>query len=331
MLRRTAYCIAAPSSPAPPRRSVRQAGGASSHSPTALSWQQLDQRLQVIRAVHTAFRQVRDRESKSRPPPQRRYPSRRILPCRLVRTMRKPSTCGYFFGFCTVMTTNGLTSGNAELIWSRMMAARLGRMPTTSVRRRISRFSRWGLLVLNREGGERRDVGTGGGQQLCRGGEHPPELGGDPPQLSGDLFGGWLSEDRADQRGHHALGALVNPGEEIPDEVCPASLPRRPRQDGLRDLNEPGVVVGDHQAHPLRPPGNQVPEERRPSRPVLAGQHVHAQDLPVPVGVDRGGHHRCHVGDPAPLPALYEGWQAGRYERSGRNSRHSSRVRVRPA
>jgi hypothetical protein len=50
-------------------------------------------------------RRLRDQESNSLPGPERRYPSRRILPCRLVTPTRKPSTCGYFFGFCPVRTT----------------------------------------------------------------------------------------------------------------------------------------------------------------------------------------------------------------------------------
>jgi hypothetical protein len=46
-----------------------------------------------------------DQESNTLPGPERRYPSWRILPCRLVTPTRKPSTCGYFFGFRPVRTT----------------------------------------------------------------------------------------------------------------------------------------------------------------------------------------------------------------------------------
>src|SRR6266540_1837872 len=43
-------------------------------------------------------------ESDSRTPPQRRYPSRRILPCRSVNPVHKPSTCGDFRILCNGAT-----------------------------------------------------------------------------------------------------------------------------------------------------------------------------------------------------------------------------------
>jgi hypothetical protein len=62
--------------------------------------------------------------------------------------------------------------------------------------------------------------------------------------------------------------------------------------------------VGDHQLHPCQAAGYQVAEEARPAGAVLTGQHVHAEELAVAVGVDPGGDHAGHVDDPAGLAAL---------------------------
>ena len=52
-------------------------------------------------------------------------------------------------------------------------------------------------------------------------------------------------------------------------------------------------------ATPDSPRAHQAPQERGPAGPVLGGDEVDPQDLPVPVGVDPGGHHHGHVHDPA--------------------------------
>ena len=60
--------------------------------------------------------------------------------------------------------------------------------------------------------------------------------------------------------------------------------------------------VGDHHLHARQAPGHQGAQERRPAGAVLDGDHVHAQDLALALGVDAGGAHHGHVLDPAVLP-----------------------------
>ena len=83
-----------------------------------------------------------------------------------------------------------------------------------------------------------------------------------------------------------------------------APLPARTRQHRSDRLLEPGVGIGDHQLHPGQATGDQLPQEAGPTGTVLAGQHVHPEDLPVAVGAHAGGHHAGHVHDPPGLTAL---------------------------
>ena len=100
------------------------------------------------------------------------------------------------------------------------MAARSGKMPTTSVRRRISRLRRsrglflqiWRQCLLG-HGGEGEDVGPGLVEQLGGGREALLELGHDALMLVVHRGGVGLREDRAHQRGHERLGALGHAGQ----------------------------------------------------------------------------------------------------------------------
>ena len=85
------------------------------------------------------------------------------------------------------------------------------------------------------------------------------------------------------------------------------------------------------QADAGEPTGHQVPQELGPSRSVLAGQHVEAQDLPVPVGVYRGGDDRRDVGDATALPALQDqGVDTGRCRDRRRGGGTGTPPRPRP-
>ena len=55
---------------------------------------------------------------------------------------------------------------------------------------------------------------------------------------------------------------------------------------------------------PLRPSSGQRPQEGQPERAVLAGAHVHTQDLTLPVGIDPRRHHHADVDDATALPNL---------------------------
>ena len=73
------------------------------------------------------------------------------------------------------------------------------------------------------------------------------------------------------------------------------------RGDGVL---QPLVSIGGCQFHPAEPSSRQRPQEGQPERAVLAGAHVHAQDLTLPVGIDPRRHHHADVDDATTLPNL---------------------------
>ena len=100
----------------------------------------------------------------------------------------------------------------------RRTAGRLGKIPTTSVRRRISLFRRsWGLLephllpVSHREGGEGQGVRSSLGQYRGGLGEPVSELIDHPVDLGVHLLGGRLLVDGAYHGGHPRLGPPGHP------------------------------------------------------------------------------------------------------------------------
>ena len=141
----------------------------------------------------------------------------------------------------------------------RMMASRPGKMPTTSVRRRISLFSRsWGLLVqicrqTSRGKAVKARMSSRAWSRCGRGRELGLERGDDLAVLGPDRGGVGLLEDGADQRGYPRLGGLGHPGEQVAVVVRPAPLPGRAGQDRGDRVHQPGVVVADHQGTPDRP------------------------------------------------------------------------------
>ena len=73
------------------------------------------------------------------------------------------------------------------------------------------------------------------------------------------------------------------------------------RGDGVL---QPLVSIGGCQFHPAEPSSRQRPQEGQPERAVLAGTHVHTQDLTLPVGIDPRRHHHADVDDATALPNL---------------------------
>ena len=73
------------------------------------------------------------------------------------------------------------------------------------------------------------------------------------------------------------------------------------RGDGVL---QPLVSIGGCQFHPAEPSSRQRPQEGQPERAVLAGAHVHTQDLTLPVGIDPRRHHHADVDDATALPNL---------------------------
>jgi len=62
--------------------------------------------------------------------------------------------------------------------------------------------------------------------------------------------------------------------------------------------------VGNHQANPGEPSGDQTSKERGPARTVIGGVQLKAQDLAVAGGVHARRDHDRHVSDPATFEHL---------------------------
>ena len=93
-------------------------------------------------------------------------------------------------------------------------------------------------------------------------------------------------------------------GEQVGHEVSAAALPAGPSEHRGDGVLQPLVSIGGNQFHPAEPSGRQRPQEGQPERAVLAGPHVHAQDLTLPFGIDPRRHHHADVHDAAALPNL---------------------------
>ena len=104
---------------------------------------------------------------------------------------------------------------------------------------------------------------------------------GDFVVAGSQLVGVGEGEDRPERRGDHLLVCLGDEGEQVAGVVDPAALPRRPRQDLADRGSQPGVGVGDDEAHPAQPAGAQRAQEPGPERLVLAVADVDTEDLAV--------------------------------------------------
>ena len=194
---------------------------------------------------------------------------------------------------------------------SRWTAARLGKMPTTSVRapdllvEPLLRVVRPDLLPVGHgEGGEGQDVGACIRQQRRRLRETLIEHAHHAGVLAVDVFRRGLLIDRPDHRRHPRLGAARDLGEQVRHEVGAAALPRGPGEDGRDGVLQALVRIGGHQLHPTQTPGDQRAQERQPEGAVLARPDVDAEHLALPLAVDRGRHHDTDVDDPAVLAHL---------------------------
>ena len=87
-------------------------------------------------------------------------------------------------------------------------------------------------------------------------------------------------------------------------EVGAAALPAGPSEHRGDGVLQPLVSIGGYQLHPAEAPSGQRPQEGQPERAVLAGAHVHAQDLTLPFGIDPRRHHHADVDDATALPNL---------------------------
>ena len=83
-----------------------------------------------------------------------------------------------------------------------------------------------------------------------------------------------------------------------------AALPAGSSEHRGDGVLQPLVSIGGCQFHPAEPSSRQRPQEGQPERAVLAGTHVHAQDLTLPFGIDPRRHHHADVDDATALPHL---------------------------
>ena len=83
-----------------------------------------------------------------------------------------------------------------------------------------------------------------------------------------------------------------------------AALPAGTGKHRCDGVLQPLVSIGDDQFHPAETPSGQRPQEGQPEGAVLAGAHVHAQDLTLPFGIDPRRHHHADVDDATALPNL---------------------------
>jgi hypothetical protein len=107
-----------------------------------------------------------------------------------------------------------------------VMAARLGKMPTTSVRRRISLLRRSSGLLdqiwrqwVSGKGGERQDLISGVGEQRGGLGKTALKLIDNAAMLGPDLVGAALGEDGPHQGRDHRLVRPRHPRENVASEV----------------------------------------------------------------------------------------------------------------
>ena len=77
-----------------------------------------------------------------------------------------------------------------------------------------------------------------------------------------------------------------------------------PAKDCGDGVLQPLVGIGVTSSTPLRPRAVSDPQEGQPERAVLAGAHVHTQDLTLPFGIDPRRHHHADVHDAAALTHL---------------------------
>ena len=195
---------------------------------------------------------------------------------------------------------------------SRVMAASLGKIPTTLVRRLTSAWSRsigfvecnfWrcslGKLMYAR-------TSCSASSKNCQLGHLGPELVGDLAPLDLRAVGVLLGEGGGDEGGDDAPALAAGMGQQVAGEVHAAALPcgaEDPGRGGLQAL----VVVGDHQLHAAQPAPGQRAQELGPEGLGLRRADRHAQDLAAALVVDGHSHGHRDRDDASGLAHLHVG------------------------
>ena len=100
------------------------------------------------------------------------------------------------------------------------------------------------------------------------------------------------------------MGSLGYSGEQVGHEVSAAALPAGSSKHRGDDVLQPLVSIGGYQFHPAETASRQRAQEGQPERTILAGAHVQAQNLTLPVSIDPRRHHHADVDDATTLPNL---------------------------
>ena len=150
-----------------------------------------------------------------------------------------------------------------------MIEPRSGKIPTTSVRRRISRFSR--SLGLFDQIWRHRPRGNWVKARISGGVEVGLDLR-EPDDVVEELFvlgvhggGADLVEHRVQHRLDPAPGVLGTDRHQVRGVVGSTPLPGRTRECGSDRVDQSGVGVAGHQGDPGRAAGDQVLEEGVPA------------------------------------------------------------------
>ena len=178
------------------------------------------------------------------------------------------------------------------------MAASLGKIPTTLVRRLTSAWSRsigfcgvQLLAVLPGEAHVGEDVVLGFVHENGQLGHLGPELVGDLAPLGLRAVGVLLGEGGGDEGGDDAPALLAGMGQQVAGEVHAAALPCGAEDPGHRGL-QTLVVVGDHELDAAQTAPGQRAQELGPEGLGLRRADRHAQDLAAALVVD--GHSHSH-------------------------------------
>lgn len=194
-----------------------------------------------------------------------------------------------------------------------MTEARLGKMPTTAVRRLISLFSRsWGFVerIWRRWlSGKARWVSRSGwasvSSSATAGKRGRPETVDHPVELGPGRALVGLLEDHPDGRRDHAPGGARDEVLGVAREMDPAALPAGAQELLSDGLDEARVVVADDEPHAVQPALDERAHEPRPGRAlVVARGELEPEHPPLAGRGDARRDETGHRGHPAGLAHL---------------------------
>ncbi len=192
------------------------------------------------------------------------------------------------------------------------MAARVGKMPTASVRRRISRLSRsaglldqiWVHTSLGNSVKARMSP-RAASRWSWTSGSSAVDVVQEPVELGVHRGTVGLVVDRVQHRLDRRPHRFRGHAHEVRGVVGAAALPGGSGQVRCDRFDQALVGVTGDQTDTGQAAGDEVGEELVPRRPGLTRGHAHAEDLAVSVAVDAGGQQDHRVDHSAALSDLH--------------------------